>query len=181
MPVEKPKILLHICCAACGAYVGQLLQENYSVTLFYYNPNIYPESEYNLRQSEVNKIALKYDLPLIIENYNHHDWLKKISGFELEPEKGERCLICYSDRLQKTAETAKRNNFDNFTTTLTVSPHKIAQAIISIGQNLGAQYGIKFLDLDFKKKDGFKKAGILSQELNLYRQNYCGCEYSRKK
>ncbi len=180
MPDLKPKILLHICCAGCGAYVGQLLQENFSVTLFYYNPNINPESEYDMRLSEVKKIALKYGLPLIIDNYYHNDWLKKINGFELEPEKGERCRICYSDRLQKTAEIAKKNNFDNFTTTLTVSPHKIAQVIISIGHNLAGQYGIKFLDMDFKKKDGFKKAGIISREMNLYRQNYCGCEFSRK-
>jgi predicted adenine nucleotide alpha hydrolase (AANH) superfamily ATPase len=179
MPEKKPRILLHICCAGCGAYVGQLLKENYSVTLFFYNPNIFPKSEYDLRLEEVNKIAAKYGLPLIIEDYDHNEWLKKISGFESEPEKGGRCEICYRDRLQKTAKAAQKNNFDYFTTTLTVSPHKLARSIINIGLNLSASYGIKFLDEDFKKQDGFKKAGVLSRELNLYRQNYCGCEFSR--
>jgi predicted adenine nucleotide alpha hydrolase (AANH) superfamily ATPase len=181
MSEKKPRILLHICCAGCGAYVGQLLKENYSVTLFFYNPNIFPESEYDLRLEEVNKITGQFNLPLIIELYNHNEWLKKISGFESEPEKGGRCGICYRDRLQKTAEVAQKNNFDCFTTTLTVSPHKLAQSIIDIGLNLSASYGIKFLDKDFKKQDGFKKAGALSKELNLYRQNYCGCEFSRKE
>jgi predicted adenine nucleotide alpha hydrolase (AANH) superfamily ATPase len=181
MLAKKPKILLHICCAGCGAYVSQMLKENYFVTLFFNNPNIYPKHEYDLRFKEVTEISLKYGLPLITGEYAHNSWLEKINGFESEPEKGERCQICYRDRLQKTAETAKKNNFEYFTTTLTVSPHKLAQLIIKIGQDLAENFGVKFLDIDFKKKDGFKKAGILSRELNLYRQDFCGCEFSRKK
>lgn len=178
-PEGKKKMLLHICCAGCGVYVSQVLKEEYDLKLFFYNPNIYPYEEYILRKEEVEKLASQYALELIIPEYNHEEWLLKIKGLEKEPERGARCMLCYYDRIDKTALYARKNNFDIFTTTLTVSPHKLAKNILRIGKNLSDKYKIEFLAKDFKKKDGFKKASALSKELNLYRQNYCGCEFSR--
>lgn len=178
-PEAKKKMLLHICCAGCGVYVSKVLKENYNLSFFFYNPSIYPYEEYILRKEEVEKLALKYGLEVIIPKYDHKEWLLKIKGLEKEPERGARCMLCYHDRIDKTAIYARENNFDIFTTTLTVSPHKLAKNILRIGNNLSKKYKIEFLAQDFKKKDGFKKASALSRELNLYRQNYCGCEFSR--
>lgn len=177
---KKEKLLLHICCAGCGAYVSRLLNENFNVTLFYYNPNIYPEDEYKRRIIEVERIAKKYKLNLIRGEYDHNAWLRKIKGLEEEPEKGKRCLLCYEDRLETTVKVARQKGFKYFTSTLSVSPHKVATAISAIGQELSKKYNIEFLDKDFKKNDGFKKSIELSRELEIYRQNYCGCEFSRK-
>ena len=186
---KKPKLLLHICCAGCGAYVSQLLKQSFNVTLYFYNPNIYPESEYNKRLTEIKRIAKKFGLNLIIGKYNHKKWLKLIKGHEHDPEKGERCLMCYGNRLKSAVKVAKEKKFNYWTTTLTVSPHKDAQAISRIGNELASKYGVdpstgaqdlRFLDKDFKKQDGFRKSVELSKELGLYRQDYCGCEYSHK-
>lgn len=177
---DKPRLLLHICCAGCGAYVSQLLKNNFEVSLFFYNPNIFPESEYKMRFAEVKMIAEKYKLKLLAGGYDHQGWLNKIKGRENDLEKGQRCKICYFDRLEKTAQLAKKEGFNFFTTTLTVSPHKLAKEIIEFGQKLSQEYGVKFLPEDFKKKDGFKKASALAKEIGLYRQNYCGCEFSRR-
>jgi len=174
------KLLLHICCMGCGAYVSkELIKQNFKVVLYFYNPNIFPEEEYNIRFNEVERIAKKFNVKYITEKYDHQDWLKKIKGLEQEPEKGKRCVICYYDRLEKTAQKAKELNFDYFATTLTVSPHKLADKISKIGNKLEKKYNIKYLDKDFKKKDGFKNACKFSKELNLYRQDYCGCEFSK--
>lgn len=177
---QGERVLLHICCAGCGAFVSQLLAKDFDVTLFYYNPNISPEDEYQKRVESVQKVAEKFGLDLIVEKYDHDVWLNKIKGRESDPEKGGRCLICYRDRLQKTAEMASKNEFDYFTSTLTVSPHKLAKEILAIGNELADKYSVKFLAQDFKKQDGFKKSLILSKELEIYRQNYCGCEFSRR-
>ena len=184
---RKPKLLLHICCAGCGAYVSRLLKQGFNVTLYFYNPNIYPESEYKKRMEEVKNIAKKFGLNLIVGEYNHKKWLELIKGHEHDLERGERCLICYGDRLKSAVRVAKDpaksgtgKKFDYWTTTLTVSPHKDARAISRIGQELAKKYNVKFLDKDFKKQDGFKKSVELSKELGLYRQDYCGCEYSHK-
>lgn len=180
--IEKnKKIFLHICCAGCGAFVSQLLVNNFKVTLFYYNPNIFPRNEFDKRVHEVRKIADKFNLELIIGKYDHEAWLEKIKGHESDPEKGKRCLICYRDRLEATAKMAKLNNFLIFTSTLTISPYKLAKEINNIGRELSATYEVGFLEEDFKKKDGFKKSIILSQELGIYRQNYCGCEFSHRQ
>ena len=117
---------------------------------------------------------------MIVGKYNHSSWLKLIKGYEKDSEKGERCLICYQDRLEKTARLVKEKNYDYFSTTLTTSPYKDAEAINKIGAELEKKYKVKFLDKDFKKQDGFKKSAKLSKELGLYRQNYCGCEFSRR-
>ncbi|MFA4833487.1 MAG: epoxyqueuosine reductase QueH [Patescibacteria group bacterium] len=175
----KPKLLLHTCCAGCGVYVAQVLKKDYDVVLYFYNPNIYPESEYGKRLAEARKIAAEYGLKLILEKYNHETWLDKIRGQEKEPERGNRCRICYGDRLESTAKIAREKGFACFTTTLTISPHKDAKIISELGQEMEKKYKVKFLDKDFKKQDGFKKSSCLCKEIGLYRQNYCGCEFSQ--
>jgi predicted adenine nucleotide alpha hydrolase (AANH) superfamily ATPase/VanZ family protein len=176
----RPKILIHVCCVGCGVYVSRELKNDYRPILYFYNPNIYPETEYQKRLQEAEKIAKKFKLKIIAEKYNHKLWLKKIKGRENDPERGERCLICYKDRLEATAIKAQEINFPFFTTTLTTSPHKDAKAIIKIGEKIGEKYKVNFLGKDFKKQNGFKKSACLAKELGLYRQNYCGCEFSRR-
>jgi predicted adenine nucleotide alpha hydrolase (AANH) superfamily ATPase len=178
---SKNKLLLHICCAGCGAYVSQVLKADHDVSLFFYNPNIFPANECEARAAEAEKIAKKFGLKIIIGENDHKKWLKKVRGYENEPERGERCVICYEDRLKETAKKAKVEDFQFFATTLSVSPHKNAELLNLIGEDLAKKYGIKFVPSDFKKKDGFKKASLLSKELDLYRQNYCGCEFSIRK
>lgn len=178
MGKRKHKILLHICCIGCGAFIARELKSDYKITLFFYNPNIYPEAEYERRLKETEDIANEFKLDLMIGDYDHEVWLEKVKGFEKEPERGERCRICYFERLGKTASMAAAEAYDFFTTTLTVSPHKDAKIINELGNELARKYGIEFLDKDFKKQDGFKKACKLSKELGLYRQDYCGCEFS---
>jgi predicted adenine nucleotide alpha hydrolase (AANH) superfamily ATPase len=178
MRIEK-KLLLHICCAGCGAYVSQVLkEEGFEVVLYFYNPNIFPEEELKIRLGEVKKVAQEFGLEFIIGEHDHRVWLKKVKGLEFEPEKGKRCLVCYQDRLESTAKIAREKNFRYFASTLSVSPHKLAGEIIRIGNESASQNGLEFLDRDFKKKDGFKKATILSRELKIKRQDYCGCEFS---
>ncbi len=175
---NKPKLLLHICCVGCGVYASQTLRHNYKTILFFYNPNIWPEEEYRKRLAEAEKIAEQFNLKLIVGEYKHDKWLKAVRGHEGDSEKGERCLICYKFRLEAAVDMAQKLNCGYLTTTLTISPHKNALAINQIGERAAAQHGIKFLDQDFKKHDGFKKSSTLSRELGLYRQNYCGCEFS---
>lgn len=178
---KKPKLLLHICCAGCGAFVGQSLKDKYSVALFYCNPNIESEAEWQKRFLDVKKIAKIFNLSLASgEKYNHSAWLKEIKGLEKEKEGGKRCETCYEIRLSQTAQKAKKENFEYFATTLSVSPHKNAVIIQKLGQELARKYTIKYLDKDFKKNDGFKKASAVSRALGLYRQNYCGCEFSKR-
>jgi epoxyqueuosine reductase len=177
---ERDKLLLHICCAGCGIFISNELKKEFDVVLYYCNPNLFPEDEYIKRLEEAKRVAHEHNLELISSGYNHENWLQYIKGHESDLEKGERCKLCYRLRLEQTAQKAKELNFDFFTTTLTVSPHKLAEEIINIGKQLAAKYELNFLDRDFKKNDGFKKASILSRELNLYRQNYCGCEFSRR-
>jgi predicted adenine nucleotide alpha hydrolase (AANH) superfamily ATPase len=177
---DKPKLLLHVCCIGCGAYVAQVLKEEYTVTLFFYNPSIFPREEYRRRKEETVRIADQLGLALLSTGYDHEAWLKLVRGFEQSREGGRRCLICYRDRLERTGELAVKKGFTHFGTTLTVSPHKLADKINNIGAELADKYGIGFISEDFKKQDGFKKACQLSHELKLYRQDYCGCEFSRR-
>jgi len=176
--INKPKLLLHICCVGCGVYVSQSLKQDYKVMLFFYNPNIWPEREYEIRLAEAGKVAANFKLELIAGEYDHEKWLAAVRGRESDPERGERCLICYKFRLDAAAALAKKLNCDYLTTTLTTSPHKNASAINQVGEQAVARHGIKFLNQDFKKQDGSRKSAALSRELNLYRQNYCGCEFS---
>ncbi len=177
---RKTRLLLHICCAGCGAYISQLMKKNFQVILYFYNPNIYPEDEYEKRLVEARRIAKKFKLRLMAEPYDHKPWSELVRGLEQEPERGKRCRICYGERLKKTALTASALSARYFATTLTVSPHKDALVIMNIGREMAKKYGLEFLEQDFKKQDGFKKSVLLSQELGLYRQDYCGCEYSKR-
>jgi len=181
MRKRKPKLLLHICCVGCGAYVSRLLKQNYRVKLYFYNPNIYPESEYEKRFNEARSIARKFQIPLLAEKYDHLKWLELVKGLEREPERGRRCSRCFSDRLSKTALKAKAMKIKHFATTLTVSPHKDALAINDIGRKLAREFRLTFIDEDFKKLDGFSKSCQLAKELDLYRQDYCGCEFNNIK
>lgn len=174
------KILLHSCCAPCSAHIIQELAKEYEVTLFYFNPNIFPGEEYQKRLAEVKKYLGKIKVDLIEGEYNHQFWLEKIKGYENEPERGKRCHICYQMRLVETASKAKEFGFDVFCSTLSISPHKDAEMINKIGQELSKEHKIEYLESNWKKQEGFKKACDISREEGFYRQDYCGCEFSIK-
>lgn len=177
-----PKLLIHSCCAPCSSYVLEYLSQYFSITVYYYNPNIFPEKEYLYRIKEQEKLIklmkVKNPISFIGSDYTPKDFYNNIRGFEKEPEGGERCTICYRLRLEESAKLASKMCFDYFTTTLSISPLKDAQRLNTIGNNLGEQYGVKYLYSDFKKKNGYKRSVELSKEYELYRQNYCGCVYS---
>jgi predicted adenine nucleotide alpha hydrolase (AANH) superfamily ATPase len=174
------KILLHLCCANCGTVPIELLKKDFKIVLYWFNPNIQPEQEYQKRLKDAEKLAQIYKLKLIKESYHPEKWFKQIKGLEKEPEGGKRCQICFKMRLSKTAQTATEKNFDYFATTLTIGPQKKAVTINKIGQELAEKYNLEFYSADFKKKDGFKKSVELSKKYNFYRQNYCGCVFSMK-
>jgi len=175
------KILLHICCAPCSTHSIEMLKQENDLVLFFYNPCIFPKEEFEKRLENAKIIAKEHNLKLIVPEYNHKKFLDYVKGYEKEPENGKRCLLCYEQRLRKTAEFAKKNNFNSFTTTLTISPHKNSETIFNIGKELEKKNNVKFIDINFKKKDGFKHSVELSKKYNLYRQDYCGCEFSRNK
>ena len=177
---SKPAILLHVCCGTCAIYPYFKLKEDFDITFFYYNPNIYPRKEYIRRLNGVKMISKKYSIPLVIGKYEIRKWLQLTKGLKDEPEGGKRCDLCFRIRLDVAAVTAKKLGLDLFGTTLTISPHKNHNIINSIGLELSAARGIDFYQSDLKKKDGFKKTMELSKKLKLYRQSYCGCIYSRK-
>lgn len=172
------KLLIHTCCAPCALTAITRLASEYQITLFFYNPNIHPEEEYKKRLKEVNRCKEIFGIEVIEGEYNPDKWFEEVKGLEKEPEGGTRCSICFKDRLNKTAEIAVSYKYDAFTTTLTVSPHKKAEVINSIGEDIGKKNNIKFLSLDLKKKDGFKTSVELSKKYNIYRQSYCGCLFS---
>lgn len=177
----KPRLLLHICCAPCSTYPIKALQEEYDVELFFYNPNIHPEEEHNVRFEEARKYARKIGFEFHESDYDTNIWFNCTKGLEDEPEGGARCEVCYRIRLGRTAQFALANGIRNFTTTLSVSPHKKAESINRIGRAIGDIYSLNFYEADFKKKEGFKIAAQLAREAGLYRQNYCGCVYSTKR
>ena len=186
--MEREKILLHSCCAPCSSAVIERLIDRFDVVVFYYNPNIYPEEEYLKRKTEqiryIGILAKKYGkdrISFLDFDYDKESFYSAIKGLEDEKEGGARCPVCFKLRLEKTAETAKENGFDLFSTTLTVSPHKNSEIILSIGRSLEKTKNIKFLDENFKKQDGYKRSIELSKENNLYRQYYCGCEFALKQ
>lgn len=172
---------MHSCCGPCSTTVINRLKEDYDVTIFYYNPNIYPEEEYIHRLAEQTRYVRESGVPVIVIDGTYSDsemFLSRYQGLENEKEGGARCNVCFALRLDKTAKTAKEGNFDLFTTTLTVSPHKNAKLINEIGEAMSAKYGVEYLPSDFKKQDGYLNSIKISKEYNLYRQNYCGCKYS---
>ena len=191
-----PKLLLHACCAVCASYrVLQLKEMGYEVILYFYNPNIYPKEEYQRRLEELKKLSERYNVKLIIEETSYDYWLELIKGLEKEPEKGKRCSVCFKERLSKAVQAAIKEKCEYFTTTLTVSPHKNSKQIFEaaysvcnsdIINNLPLQasnenatiQNPKFLEIDFKKRDGFKKTSKLADEYGFYRQKHCGCKFS---
>jgi predicted adenine nucleotide alpha hydrolase (AANH) superfamily ATPase len=182
---EGTTLLLHSCCAPCSSYVINYLSNHFKITVFYYNPNITEESEYRHRVEEqkrlISQMPTKYKVDFIEGDYNTNDFYNIAKGLESCPEKGERCLKCYRLRINKTARLAEDKGFDYFTTTLSLSPLKSSIAINEIGEDEGQKLTkSKWLYSDFKKKDGYKKSIELSKEYNLYRQNYCGCIYSKR-
>ena len=181
---KVPTILLHSCCAPCSSHVITFLKEYFDITIIYYNPNIYPYEEYKKRKDEqirlLNEIKSKNKLNIIDCDYDNNIYEKTIKGLEKEKEGGSRCYKCFWLRLDKTAQIAKENNYDYFSTTLTISPYKNSTVINEIGKELETIYNITWLYSDYKKKDGYKKSIQLSKDYNLYRQNYCGCIYSKR-
>ena len=178
---NRPRLLVHSCCGPCSSSVLELLNKYFDVDVFYYNPNIYPKEEYIKRKKEQEKILdLAFHNKLIVGDYDFLNFEKVVSGFEDSKEGGMRCYKCIYMRMEKTCLYAKENNYDYFTTTLSVSPHKNSKMINEIGNELASKYSVRFLFSDFKKRDGYKKSIELSKKYNLYRQDYCGCKYSKK-
>ncbi len=177
-----PTLLLHSCCAPCSSYVLEYLSRYFRITVFYYNPNIYPEDEYAKRTLEQQKLIremkLKYPVSFLEGRYDRQEFFHVAEGMEDAREGGPRCMKCYALRLEETARTARDKGFDFFTTTLSISPMKNAQKLNEIGQKTGEKYGVDYLVSDFKKKNGYKRSIELSREFGLYRQDYCGCEFS---
>lgn len=170
---------MHACCAPCAVYPLRLLQDRFHVTLFFYGPNIHPKEEYKKRLESARQMAERLEVLLQEIDYDTANWFAMAKGLEKEPEGGSRCIVCYKMRLTKTALFAKENGYRYFGTTLTLSPHKPADIINPIGEEIAQRYGLFFLSEDFKKQDGFKKSCEMSREYGLYRQRYCGCEFAR--
>ena len=182
---KVPRLLLHSCCAPCSSYVLEYLSQYFEVTVFYYNPNIYPESEYTKRvleqQKLISEMRFKHPVTFIAGNYDSEKFYNMARGLENVKEGGERCFKCYELRLREAAKIAKNGEYDFFTTTLSISPLKNAQKLNEIGMLLAEEYGIEYLLSDFKKKNGYKRSVELSEQYGLYRQDYCGCVFSMKE
>ena len=189
---EVPTLFLHSCCAPCSSYVLEYLSRYFEITVFYYNPNIYPPSEYEERTSEQERLIREFNgeweqesdrhpIHFVAGTYVPDDFYAAAKGLEQEPEGGERCTECFKLRLSEAAREAKAGHFDFFTTTLTISPLKDAERLNRIGEEMGREYGVEFLPSDFKKRNGYKRSTELSREHALYRQNYCGCVFSKSE
>ena len=175
------KLLLHSCCGPCSTQVIDTLKNDYNITVYYYNPNIDCEEEYQHRLSEQKRFCKEVGINVIDQEYDHSEYLQECKGLENEPEGGKRCAVCFRLRLRKTAQKAKELGFDLFDTTLTVSPHKNSVVINEVGSKIAQEEGIDFLGGNYKKQDGYKKSIEFSKQYNLYRQNYCGCEFAKRK
>ncbi len=181
---KVPKLLLHSCCGPCSSYVLEYLTRFFDVTVLFYNPNIFPETEFEKRLAAQREVIEKLETPravgIICNAYDHSEFQKRISGLESEREGGGRCEVCFRLRLQEAARIAREKGFDCFATTLSVSPHKNAELLNSIGNELSASFEIQFLVADFKKREGYKRSVELSRMFGIYRQEYCGCEFSAR-
>ena len=179
----KPNLLLHACCGPCSSYVIEYLSKYFDITIYYYNPNTYPEEEFTRRYDELDKFINNFNnsVKIIKEQYNPTEFYNSIKGLEHLGEKSRRCYNCYKLRMNKAARYAKDNGYDYFTTTLSISPYKNANWINEIGKKIENNLGIRYLYSDFKKKDGYKRSLELSKKYNLYRQEYCGCVYSKQE
>lgn len=182
---EPPTLFLHACCAPCSSYVLEYLSRYFSITLFYYNPNISPAPEYEHRVEEARRLVreMPFVHPVTVEEgrYDPQEFFAAARGLEDAPEGGERCFACYRLRLRETARLAAELGFDWFCTTLSISPLKNAEKLNEIGEEAAAEFGVRWLPSDFKKREGFKRSIVLSEKYGLYRQNYCGCVYSRRE
>ncbi len=181
---DIPSLLLHACCAPCSSYVLEYLSNYFSITILYYNHNIYPAEEYHRRLDEFKSFLpkRKYSHPvsLVEATYHNSEYYKAIKGMEELGERSKRCYSCYQFRMEEASKYAKENHFDYFTTTLSISPYKKSDWINEIGKELEEKYGVSYLYADFKKRNGYKRSIELSKEYELYRQEYCGCEFSKK-
>lgn len=184
-PEKPPRLLLHSCCAPCSSYTLEYLSRYFDITVYYFNPNISPKQEFDKRFEEqkrlISQMPFKNKVTLIEGDYNHDDFLKIAKGLENIPEGGERCFKCYKMRLESTARLAKEQGFDYFCTTLSISPLKNSQKINELGFEIEEKYGVKWLPSDFKKREGYKRSIQLSREYSLYRQNFCGCVFSKNQ
>lgn len=182
---KVPTLLLHSCCAPCSSYVLEYLSKYFKITVLYYNPNISPKEEYEARVREqkrlIGEMDFTYPVSFLEGNYVPEDFYEMAKGHENDKEGGERCFLCYEMRLREAAEAAKKGDFDYFTTTLSISPLKNAQKLNEIGIRLAKEYGVAYLMSDFKKKNGYKRSVELSAEHHLYRQDYCGCVFSKRE
>lgn len=180
-----PTLFLHSCCAPCSSYVLEYLSSYFQITVFYYNPNISPQEEYLERSEEARRLTkelpTRYPVRFLEGNYDPQAFYQAVRGHEEDPEGGERCGICFRLRLEEAARLAAAGGYDWFATTLTISPLKNAERLNRIGRELGEQYGVSFLPSDFKKKNGYKRSVELSEQYHLYRQNYCGCVFSKRE
>ena len=182
---RAPTLFLHSCCAPCSSYVLEYLSRYFEITVFYYNPNISPASEYEERAREqerlIREMETVHPVRFLCGEYRPELFYEAVKGLEQEPEGGVRCTECFKLRLLEAARLAKEGDFDYFTTTLTISPLKDAERLNRIGEEAGARYGVRFLNSDFKKRNGYKRSTELSREYGLYRQDYCGCVFSRRQ
>ena len=178
---EKQKMLLHVCCAPCSTVALERLQDDYVVTVFFFNPNIHPQIERDKRLEEMQRLAEELGFEVLAEEYAAKEWFDLMEGMEGVPEGGERCTRCFDMRLRKTAETAREKGFDIFATSLTLSPHKDAERINRLGHDIAVELGVGYYDSNFKKMNGYQHSIDLSHEYDLYRQDYCGCIFSKKE
>lgn len=182
---KVPSLFLHSCCAPCSSYVLEYLSQYFEITVFFYNPNIFPQEEYDKRVKEITRLieAMEFIHPvkLVEGHYDPQEFFEMAKGMEDIPEGGERCFCCYRQRMEESAKLAAEGGFDYFTTTLSISPLKNAAKINEIGEELAQIYHVAHLPSDFKKKNGYKRSIELSHEYDLYRQNYCGCVYSKRE
>ena len=178
---RKPTLLLHACCAPCSSYCLEYLSKHFDITVFYFNPNITVQDEYNLRLSELKRLISEMSeckgIDVIEGEYNPNAFLKRVEGMESDDEGGSRCSKCFTFRLEESVKMAKELNFEYVCTTLTISPHKNAEIINTVGESLTKKYGVNWLPGDFKKKNGYKRSIELSKQYNIYRQDFCGCVY----
>lgn len=186
LPQDKPpRLLLHACCAPCSSYVLEYLSQHFSITLLFYNPNISPQTEYEKRYAELLRLVKEQPHRFFVSvapcGYDPEIFFSAVRGMESLPEGGARCAVCYRMRLEAAARAAKDGDFDYFTTTLSISPLKNAEKLNVIGAELSREYGVPYLYSDFKKKEGYKRSIALSREYGLYRQNYCGCIFSKQE
>lgn len=187
---ERPSLLLHACCAPCSSYCLEYLAEYFDITVLFYNPNLYPEAEYEKRADEERRLISEMnerlvesgkEIRLAVSDFDSREFYEKIKGLEDCREGGERCRKCFELRLERAAEYAKDHGFDFFTTTLTISPLKNAERLNDVGEKAAEKFGVRHLPSDFKKRGGYQRSIVLSREYGLYRQDYCGCVFSLRE